>query len=86
MNKTLPRLVFRHLPRTGGTTLHHHLSAHFAPDQICPERFSRLERYSESQLEQWRFFSGHFNAMKSGATRPHFCRDGSAQSGRAVAV
>jgi hypothetical protein len=42
--------------------LHHHLAAHFAPNEICPERFSRLEQYSPDQLEKWRFFSGHFNA------------------------
>ncbi len=62
MNTKLPRLVFLHVPRTGGTTLHHHLSANFAPDEICPERFSRLERYTTEQLGKWRFFSGHFNA------------------------
>lgn len=62
MSKTVPRLVFLHVPRTGGTTLHHHLAAHFAPHEICPERFSRLEQYSPDQLEKWRFFSGHFNA------------------------
>ena len=62
MSKTVPRLVFLHVPRTGGTTLHHHLAAHFAPHEICPERFSRLEKYSPDQLEKWRFFSGHFNA------------------------
>ena len=62
MSKTVPRLVFLHVPRTGGTTLHHHLAAHFAPHEICPERFSRLDKYSPDQLEKWRFFSGHFNA------------------------
>lgn len=62
MSKEAPRLVFLHVPRTGGTTLHHHLSAHFAPNEICPERFSRLSQYSPEQLEKWRFFSGHFNA------------------------
>ena len=62
MSKTAPRLVFLHVPRTGGTTLHHHLAAHFAPNEICPERFSRLDQYRPDQLEKWRFFSGHFNA------------------------
>ncbi len=61
LSKSTHRLVFLHVPRTGGTTLHHHFSAHFAPDEICPERFSRLGRYTESELAQWRFFSGHFN-------------------------
>lgn len=62
MSKTVPRLVFLHVPRTGGTSLHHHLAAHFAPHEICPERFSRLDQYSPDQLGNWRFFSGHFNA------------------------
>jgi len=56
------RLVFLHVPKTGGTTLHHHFSAHFVPEEICPERISGLDRYSEDELRQWRYFSGHFNA------------------------
>ncbi len=55
-------LVFLHLPKTGGTTLHHHFSAHFTPEETCPERFSNLKSYSVDELRQWRFFSGHFNA------------------------
>ncbi len=55
-------LVFLHLPKTGGTTLHHHFSAHFTPEEICPERHSNLNAYSVDALRQWRFFSGHFNA------------------------
>lgn len=61
-DKAAPKLVFLHLPRTGGTTLHHHLAAHFTPDEICPKRFSPLDQYTPTQLEKWRFFSGHFNA------------------------
>jgi hypothetical protein len=55
------RLVFLHVPKTGGTTLHHHFSTHFTPEETCPERFSGLDRYSVNELEQWRYFSGHFN-------------------------
>jgi len=56
-----PALVFLHLPKTGGTTLHHHFSAHFTPEETCPERYSNLQAYSPEELRQWRFFSGHFN-------------------------
>ncbi|MCA3357390.1 MAG: sulfotransferase family 2 domain-containing protein [Roseomonas sp.] len=59
--ETEPALVFLHIPKTGGTTLHHHFSAHFTPDETCPERYSNLQAYSSEDLGQWRFFSGHFN-------------------------
>jgi hypothetical protein len=55
------KLVFLHLPKTGGTTLHHHFSAHFAPEEICPERFSKLHEYPREQLDRYRYFAGHFN-------------------------
>jgi hypothetical protein len=57
-----PALVFLHIPKTGGTTLHYHFSANFAPEETCPERFSNLDAYSVDDLRQWRFFSGHFNS------------------------
>jgi hypothetical protein len=55
------RLVFLHIPKTGGTTLHHQLARGFAPEQICPDRFATLDRHSPAALAAWRFFSGHFN-------------------------
>jgi hypothetical protein len=54
-------LVLLHIPKTGGTTLHHHFSAHFTPEETCPERYSNLQYYSPEELGRWRFFSGHFN-------------------------
>jgi hypothetical protein len=55
------KLVFLHLPKTGGTSLHHHFAAHFRPEEICPERFSRLHRLTPEELARYRYFSGHFN-------------------------
>jgi len=54
-------LLLLHIPKTGGTTLHHHFSAHFTPEETCPERYSNLQYYSPEELGRWRFFSGHFN-------------------------
>lgn len=61
------RLVFLHLPKAGGTTLHELLSANFSPDHICPERHNQLERLNQSQLELYDFYSGHytFDAIQS---------------------
>ena len=55
------KLVFLHLPKTGGTTLHHHFSAAFTPEEICPERFSNLQAIPAETLAAYRYFSGHFN-------------------------
>lgn len=55
------KLVFLHIPKTGGTTLHHHFSRHFAPEEICPERFSNLAAIPPERMARYRYFSGHFN-------------------------
>ena len=55
------KLVFLHLPKTGGTTLHHHFSGAFAPAEICPERFSALQNIPPEKIATYRYFSGHFN-------------------------
>ncbi|MBR0648083.1 sulfotransferase family protein [Roseomonas terrae] len=54
------KLVFLHLPKTGGTTLHHHFSEAFAPEEICPVRFSQLNQIPTATLATYRFFSGHY--------------------------
>src|SRR5262245_57134001 len=53
-------LIFLHLPKTGGTSLHHHFSQAFEPHLICPERFSRLDLLPRQELSQYRYFSGHY--------------------------
>lgn len=54
------KLVFLHMPRSGGTTLRHMLSAAIPPEQICPERFMRLRLWPTEELDRFRLFSGHF--------------------------
>lgn len=57
----IDRVVFLHLPRTGGTTLHRLLVGHFEPNEVCPERFNFLGRHSKEELSRYRYFSGHFD-------------------------
>lgn len=56
-----PRLVFLHVPKCGGTTLHAVLARHFDPGQICPERFNGLRARRIEELAPYTFFSGHFD-------------------------
>ncbi len=55
-----PALVFMHIPKTAGTSLHARLTAKVPPAQVCPERFDRLHTYSIAELNRYRLFSGHF--------------------------
>jgi hypothetical protein len=55
-----PALVFMHIPKTAGTSLHTRLTGKFPPPLVCPERFDRLHAYSLAELNRYRLFSGHF--------------------------
>ncbi len=55
------KLVFLHIPKCGGTSVRHALAERFEPDEICPERFHRLDKFSDSEMQRFRFFSGHFS-------------------------
>jgi len=56
-----PKLVFMHIPKTGGTTLHHLLINSFDKEEVCPERFNGLRHYRAGELARYRYFSGHFD-------------------------
>lgn len=56
-----PRLVFLHVPKCGGTTLHTVLARHFDAGQICPEKFNGLRARRLEELAGFTFFSGHFD-------------------------
>ncbi len=55
------RLVFVHLPKCGGTTLHAMLCSQFASDRICPERHDTLGDWTINELATYDLFSGHFD-------------------------
>jgi hypothetical protein len=55
------KLVFLHLPKTGGTTLHNLFLPHFDEKRVCPERFNGLRHYVCGELVRYRYFSGHFD-------------------------
>ncbi|MET1081385.1 MAG: hypothetical protein ABWY06_25570 [Pseudomonas sp.] len=59
----VPKVVFLHCPKTGGTTLHDLLRQAFADEQVCPERFNGLKNMPAGQLLQYRFFSGHYDLV-----------------------
>lgn len=55
------RLIFLHVPKTGGTTLHDFLKGYFNEDKICPARYNSLSDYNVGDLVGYSFFSGHYN-------------------------
>lgn len=54
------KLVFLHLPRTGGTTLREQIALAFEPSDVCPYRFGIPKGCPAEELDRYRFFSGHF--------------------------
>jgi hypothetical protein len=54
-------VVFVHLGKTGGTTLHDLLSKCFPESRICPDRGNVLHLRPLVYLAKYDFFSGHFD-------------------------
>ncbi|MFZ0616822.1 MAG: DUF4214 domain-containing protein [Chthoniobacterales bacterium] len=55
------KIIFLHLPKTGGTTLHHLLVEGRSDGEICPERHNGLHAFTAGELAKYRVFSGHFD-------------------------
>lgn len=58
---TMERVVFLHVPKCGGTTLHHMLTRWYGKENMHPERFNELYRCTAAELASKRIFSGHFD-------------------------
>ena len=58
------KLVFLHLPKTGGTTLHTQIACQFSSERIFPGRFPGLKTSLAEHGSDYDFFSGHFNATE----------------------
>lgn len=57
----VPRYVFMHVPKCGGTSVHHHLTAHFPADAISPARQNDILAVPALRIAQSRLFSGHYD-------------------------
>ena len=55
------RLVFVHIEKCGGTTLHDMLSSQFPQASICPERYETIGDWTINELADYELFAGHFN-------------------------
>lgn len=61
LDPSIDRLVFLHIPKTGGTTLHELLAAAVGADRVSVERHNGLWRRSGAELAAARLFSGHYD-------------------------
>lgn len=55
------KVVFLHVPKCGGTTLHDILGQWYGAQNLHPERFNELYSYTGGQLASSRVFSGHYD-------------------------
>ena len=59
---TSERIVFLHIPKTAGQSVHEHLLGTFGKECICPARVNEeLVCLSLTELKNYRVYSGHFD-------------------------
>lgn len=57
-----PNIVFLHIPKTAGQSVHHFLQALVGADQVAPARVNdQLSLLSIPELRRYRLFSGHLD-------------------------
>jgi Sulfotransferase family len=57
-----PRIIFLHIPKTAGQSVHHFLEFLVPPERVAPARVnSQLVRMSIEEMRQYQLFSGHLD-------------------------
>jgi hypothetical protein len=55
-------LIFLHIPKTAGQSVHHYLRTNFSDNEIFPARINdQALNYSIKEIKQYSVFSGHFD-------------------------
>lgn len=61
-SKPKPKIVFLHIPKTAGQSVHHFLSFFFKPNEISPARINeQLLMMPVQEIRKYRLFSGHMD-------------------------
>ena len=56
------KVVFLHIPKTAGQSVHHFLTTNFPKDSIFPARVnSQTLDYTVDEIKKYNIYSGHFN-------------------------
>lgn len=56
------KVIFLHIPKTAGQSVHAALVNAFGKDNVCPARVNdQLRRFSITELNRYQVFSGHFD-------------------------
>lgn len=57
-----PRIIFLHIPKTAGQSVHEYLLGNFPKDAVCPARVNdQMKTLSTAELARYQVFSGHFD-------------------------
>lgn len=55
------KLIFLHLPKTAGTTVHNHFVGIVGQDETCWARFDNVANRPRKDIDKFRFYSGHYS-------------------------